>query len=364
MDQAVLVKPEEGVRPTKRSVFVSDFKVGEFFKIYLINMIFTICTLGIYRFWAKTRERKYLFSRIVIMGDSLEYHGTGKELFKGFLIIFILIILPFGVLPGLLQQRLLLSNPEIAVLIAMLQAIGFSILLPVAIYRAYRYLFSRLSWRGVRFSLARGELGFAWRFTVIGSVIFFVLPFWYRTLYTYTFNRLSFGNKKFQLVFLDGPLWRAYGLMILVLTLLMSVVVFLLFLILGTLKEAGADMDIVAGLLTFGVYLVALGVFKCAFPIFKARLYRVVGSNLKYGRCSFQADIRILSFVGLTCGNLLILLFTLGLGYPLVLARNLKYWAQHLTAENLQEFEKVMNVQRDELTTGEGLASNFDIGGI
>jgi len=58
---------------------------GELFGIYAINLFFTILTLGVYYFWGKTRVRRYLLSQTEFDGDRFEWHGTGKELFIGFL---------------------------------------------------------------------------------------------------------------------------------------------------------------------------------------------------------------------------------------------------------------------------------------
>src|SRR5690606_16979791 len=66
----------------------------EFAPIALTNLLLTIVTLGIYRFWAKTRERHYLWSRTRFIDDTLEWTGTGKELFIGFLIAAVLILTP------------------------------------------------------------------------------------------------------------------------------------------------------------------------------------------------------------------------------------------------------------------------------
>ena len=62
----------------------------------MVNLLLTIVTLGIYRFWAKTRIRRYLWSQTEFLGDRFEYTGTGKELLIGFLIVFAFLI----VMPG------------------------------------------------------------------------------------------------------------------------------------------------------------------------------------------------------------------------------------------------------------------------
>src|SRR6185436_9152656 len=71
----------------------------EFAPIAFTNLLLILVTLGIYRFWAKARERRYLWSRTDFIGDPLEWTGSGKELFIGFLMA----VLLFGVPLILLQ---------------------------------------------------------------------------------------------------------------------------------------------------------------------------------------------------------------------------------------------------------------------
>ena len=47
------------------------------FKLSFITGLLTVITFGIYRFWAKTRTRKYIWSSVSIEGDAFEYTGTG-----------------------------------------------------------------------------------------------------------------------------------------------------------------------------------------------------------------------------------------------------------------------------------------------
>src|SRR3982751_3113454 len=59
----------------------------EYLPIAATNALLIICTLGIYRFWATARQRRYLWSRTHVIDDTLEWTGTGKEMFIGFLIV-------------------------------------------------------------------------------------------------------------------------------------------------------------------------------------------------------------------------------------------------------------------------------------
>ena len=71
-------------------------RVVELLPIVLVNAILNIVTLTLYRFWAKTRVRHYLWSGTKMMGDRFEYTGRGIELFLGFLVVLAVVIVPLG----------------------------------------------------------------------------------------------------------------------------------------------------------------------------------------------------------------------------------------------------------------------------
>ncbi|HTB33618.1 MAG TPA: DUF898 family protein, partial [bacterium] len=72
-------QPEEGaVSPFS---YLGD--AGTLFGIQVVNLFLTICTLGIYHFWGKTRLRKYLWGQLEFEGDRFSYHGTAQEILRG-----------------------------------------------------------------------------------------------------------------------------------------------------------------------------------------------------------------------------------------------------------------------------------------
>src|SRR5262245_35095106 len=79
-------------------VFTGNWK--SFAKVALSNLILTLLTLGLFRFWAKARERRYLWAHTRILGSELEWTGNGTELLVGFLIA-IPIFLPVAIAAGL-----------------------------------------------------------------------------------------------------------------------------------------------------------------------------------------------------------------------------------------------------------------------
>ena len=70
---------------------------GPLFRLYLLTSLLTLVTLGIYRFWAKTRIRKYIWSATSGDGDSFEYTGTGLEKFLGFLVAIVILAIYLGI---------------------------------------------------------------------------------------------------------------------------------------------------------------------------------------------------------------------------------------------------------------------------
>ena len=125
---------------------------GPFFKLLLINLFLTIITLGIYRFWAKTNVRRFIWSNIRFMGDPLEYTGRGSELLLGFLIV-LAVLFPLGLIYEAIQS---LAPPDETTLHIGLEILYYTTILAlvqIGFYRAWRYRMSRTTWRGIRLGL-------------------------------------------------------------------------------------------------------------------------------------------------------------------------------------------------------------------
>ena len=59
---------------------------GEYFRIWIVNLVLTIVTLGIYSAWAKVRKRRYFYSHTRIDGEGFEYRANPVAILKGRLI--------------------------------------------------------------------------------------------------------------------------------------------------------------------------------------------------------------------------------------------------------------------------------------
>ncbi len=65
---------------------------AEYFKIWIVNILLVLVTLGLYYPWAKVRNKRCFYANTSLEGSYFEYHATGKQLFMGYLIAMALLI--------------------------------------------------------------------------------------------------------------------------------------------------------------------------------------------------------------------------------------------------------------------------------
>jgi uncharacterized membrane protein YjgN (DUF898 family) len=346
--------------PAADSAFRFTGSWREFAPIAFTNLLLTIATLGIYRFWATTRERRYLWSRTEFIDDSLEWTGTGAEMFKGFLIVMALL------LPGILflqfgfQAMVLRGQAVAAGVIAAALYGGFFYLIGVARYRALRYRLTRTYWHGIRGGGEPGGWGYGWSYiwkSLVGALAAGLLVPWSMTqLWNERWSRMSFGPHRFEAnADTDGLMSRWIPVL---------VVPFLAGLIaIAAASQAGDNPATVAliGFLTiFGTYalwaIVGLGYYA-------AYLRKVIGT-LEMGGLTFHFTARSMDWLKLFLGHVGIVVVTLGIGFVFLSYRNWSFFIRHLEATGNVELDSLIQSEAERATDAEGLASAFDIGAI
>lgn len=123
----------------------------EYFKIWIVNVLLTILTVGLYHPWAKVRNNRYFYANSSLEGRNFEYHATGKQLFFGYLIALALFIV------YVILNQLSPTGSTILLLL-------FFIALPWIILRSMVFNMRMTSFSNVRFNftgkLARAYLNF------------------------------------------------------------------------------------------------------------------------------------------------------------------------------------------------------------
>ncbi|MBT3786966.1 MAG: DUF898 domain-containing protein [Alphaproteobacteria bacterium] len=348
------------------------------------NFLLNIVTLGFYRFWARTNVRRYLWEKMHVFGSPLEYTGTGKELFLGFLMIILVVFLPVAVLNVLLSM---LGSPMISGLFSFVIALLFFYLIGVATYRARRYRLSRTRWRSIR----AGQTGKGWTYglwqlllNTLMLLFALILPYKNLKLWQIKMQNTHLGDRFF--VFdRDGAarqtlvtLYLSYAVVAIVVVIVYALPFVAVAMMLGlevfngTMSEAQIQAHVElnlqnnSGLLTmFGmVWPVSLIVFAIGMAWYKLKETRMLVALTSFEDLKISFDATLLSFFWLFLGNILIVLLTLGIGLPFTQVRFARFLANHTNIEGQLDLGVINQSADDDLTSGEGLAEAFDMGAV
>lgn len=183
---------------------------GPLFRLAVVTALLSVVTLGIYRFWAKTRIRRYIWSSVSGGRDAFEYTGTGMEKLLGFLVAIVVLAVYLGIVQMILFYfgLTLFTEPQTPEQMLMQMAAIYITVLAVvpliffAQYRARRYKLARTRWRGVRFGMEKGGWGYAlramghWVLTLLTLGI--LLPRQTFRLEKYMTDRSWYGDAQFH----------------------------------------------------------------------------------------------------------------------------------------------------------------------
>lgn len=352
------------------SSFAFEGNWKEFARIAFPNLLLTIVTLGIYRFWATTRERRYLWSRTRFVDEHLEWAGTGKELFLGFLMVFVLFGLPYFFLSFIAQALIARGHVAIAMGLTGLALLAIFYLLGVARFRALRYRLSRTRWRGIRGGSDDGGflfgLSYMWKTTIGVIPLGLLIPWSMTSLWNERWNKMSFGPFPFESHAEAGGIFARF--------LLFYLAPFVLFIggvimagmgVLAGYGIGGEDGMAVGGIIgMLGLVLffyLGLGLIAVAFY---AKFYREVVAATRWRELEFRFEASTLDWVKLLIVDALLVVGTVGIGFIFLSYRHWKFFMTHLEASGEILLDELTQSDTKTAKHGEGLLDAFDMGAI
>lgn len=355
--------------------FTGDWR--EFAPIAFTNLLLTIVTLGIYRFWATTRERRYLWSRTRFIDDRLEWTGTGLELFIGFLLVFALLLGPLLFLQFGLQAMIMRGYEGVAILITLVIYVFVFYLIGVARFRALRYRLSRTFWHGIRGGADDQGFAYGWSYlwkTFVGYLALGLMVPWSMThLWNERWRHMSFGPHMFASEAQWGNVFLRY--LIFYLSPIALIIGFGILAALGVFAfglsgafdtsgppDAGIGVTIlILGIIFYLLFFVALGLVAM---IYYSAFYREAVGALRLSELGFAFTARTMDWVKLFVTNVLLVIGTLGIGIIFLRYRNWKFFITHLEATGEINLDQLTQSATREPGQGEGLLDAFDIGAI
>jgi len=354
-----------------------DAKVRRLFGMGLTIAFLSLITLGFYRFWGKTQIRRYLASRISIMGDRFEYTGTGKELFLGFLIA-LAVLIPLGAASyGI--ELITAGKSAVTQFTAMgLQYAFILFLIGYATFRARRYRLSRTVLRSIRFWQTGSNVGYALRMVGYLALTMATLgiarPVGDIALYRYQMQHTWFGSQKFEFDGRAGPMMGKWilSLALVPFTLGLSLIWYAAFrmrYLQSQTRYQGIGFSLAV---TFGnlvrIYSLYALVMTVLFGFFYVAIFAVVMPTIVQDQAVdaqswMQANAMVLYGVGIGAAFVVF-----GLIAPIVQLLMLTHRFIRLVANRLEfigdvDLHTIMQSAAERPQSGEGLADALDFGG-
>ncbi|EGR0047362.1 TPA: DUF898 domain-containing protein [Vibrio vulnificus] len=370
---------------------------GEFFGIWIVNILLSVITLGIYSAWAKVRTKRYFYGNTFIAGDNFEYHAQPMQLLKGRLVALALVVI------------WVVANSFFPLASLVLLAL-FYVALPWLLWSNARFDSAMTSYRNVHFAfngslkeaymsiLGRGLASLliiaiyiaivvasanasAMVATLLGFgtlVLMFVLYAWVVAgIHQYFASGYQYGDWKFVAKIETGFFLKTYckAMLIGFLTAVAFMIVMGTF-VLGTdiMNIFAGEVDLLEGKGDFAyvvlTYLVTITMSLGITAYTTTRIRNYVFSRLSAtAEAQSETEFRFAStfgvwdYMSLIVTNFLLQVITLGLARPWVMVRTSRYVASHTgvigdmdTLKATDQDSAVKNAISDEV------AQAFDLG--
>jgi uncharacterized membrane protein YjgN (DUF898 family) len=297
------MSPDSAWKPSEIS-FEFTGTGGEYFKIWIVNILLSIITLGIYSAWAKVRRKQYLYGNTRLQGAAFEYLADPIKILKGRLIV-----IGFFLLSSAATYYL----PAVQVIFTLLFVAAF----PWVIVRTLMFNARNSAIRNIRFGfkgrVKDAALVYIWWPIVAVFTLGAIFPYVYYRQKKFIVENSTYGATRFVFTASSREYYRLF---------------------MGTIIPivVGIILLVVAGRIfapLSALVLIALYLYMFAF-------YSVKTTNLLYNTSrlahnQFRADMKIVPYLMLVLTNSLATALTLGLFFPWASIRTLRYRLNHLT---------------------------------
>ena len=111
---------------------------GEYFRVWIVNVLLSIVTLGIYTPWARRRTAQYFYGHTLVAGSPLEFTAQQRKMVMGFVLLMLITIA---------YQLAVNTGQDTAVGLFLLSG---ALLAPYIWASAMRFRLGATRWRGLR----------------------------------------------------------------------------------------------------------------------------------------------------------------------------------------------------------------------
>jgi uncharacterized membrane protein YjgN (DUF898 family) len=362
---------------------------GEYFRIWIVNLLLSILSLGVYSAWAKVRRQRYFHRNTRLAGSAFDYHAR-----------------PAAILVGRIFAIAGLAAFIVATELQPLAAFGllaaWLLGLPWIIHRALRFRHANTSWRGIRFGFL-GTVGQAYRalvlpvlawllvvgvavgvalwqgseellaLVVLGAGVgsYALLPLLHFRLKRYHHDHACLGMLPARFSAGAGSF---YGVYLRSLVIALAMVVGFLGLLAAAVVAIGGISNAIEALASapggapaaagLGILAAAAGWFSWMMvrPYFLARMQNLVWNRTRIGPHRFVSRVKVRRLWAIRTSNFVLVLVTLGLFLPFAKVRLARYRLESVQVAVLGDLDRIVGAERERVAAfGEEAADLLDL---
>lgn len=371
------VKPE-----AKNEGFVFTGKASEYFSIWIVNVVLTIVTLGIYSAWAKVRTNQYFYGNTLLDGVSFRYLASPIQILKGRIIAFAIFVAYYfaslvnPIFAGVAMLIIMLLVPAFIVMSMSFRLrnsayrnvrFGFKkdfkraytvFMLPLLFVGAYLFSIIQLA------DVQAANPGAAPEFPVFALAmmlaIFLMFPWWEFLVTQFKVVYARFGDADFTFSAVIKSYYGMYLKMFVVGSVAFGAIGFAFAVLLPMVISK--DDPVVVGFIVPGVMLLALPVYLWIFAYLQTRRTNLVFDNLHIGGHRVRAELKTGYMMYLYVTNTLAIVLSLGLMMPWAKVRTAAYKASVISVDVTEDLGQFVAAQVEHQSAiGEEIGDMFDM---
>lgn len=290
-------------------------KAGEYFRIWIVNVVLTVVTLGIYAAWAKVRTRRYFYGNTLLDGKPFDFTGNPIAILKGNLVfggIFILYTVTGALFP-----------PVAAIVMLMVFA-----LMPLLIQKALRFRAHHTVHRNVRFkfhgSVREAYAAYLWLPILMPFTLGLLMPYVHFRQKQYSLGHMAWGSARADMR-CDSNVFYMTALKCVGLAVLGAILTSVMVGLVSTAAAAGGSVGLPESVIIGPVLFAYLGFFFVAVYYRVRTTNHVINSTVWHGVGSLCSRVRARDLLWLYVTNGIAIVASLGLLIPWVLVRMARY---------------------------------------
>lgn len=320
----------------------------DYFGIWIVNILLSLITLGIYSAWATVRSKKYFYQNTKVFGSSFDFHASPLTILKG-RVIAVLAYLAFVV-----ASR---SSPHVAVLLPLLLVL----FVPLLVVRALRFRLSNTSYRGIRFGFD-GKTSTSYMVNLLIPLLAIptaglALPYVSYKWNEFWVSNLRYGKEKFKSEISVKRFYAIYAQLLAI----VAGVVYAAYLLSKFLQNTLTHEQFLS-IVSFLPVAFMLLIWLLVAPFLTARVSNHLYGSMSVAGASLKCEMEFGKLFWLRVSNFVLIACSFGLLVPFARIRNVRYLASSMDASLAGSLDDVMAAASPATgATGEQIAEIFDL---